>query len=341
MPRGPKLSRDMRELCVKKAGDGMGYRTIAKELHLSQNTVKKLLSRARDRGHVESMPRTGRPPVTDERIDRAILRAIRSNRRLSSSSLQADLLQHHQMSVSESTIRNRIKAAGYNGRVARRKPFVSVVNRRKRLDYANSFDGPCLEQWRKTVFTDESPFYVGMSGARVYMWRKPDKEYVEPALAATFKKGGGCVMVWGAFGYNGVGPLRFLEGAVNANYYQEIVREAIPECREKLQLEDQFFFLQDGAPCHTARTTMALLEAMDVETLEHPPQSPDLNPIEHLWAHIGHQLLNQPSSSRSDLQAKIQAIWDAIPLDYIHRLVDSMSRRIRAVKDAKGGPTKY
>ena len=72
-----------------------------------------------------------------------------------------------------------------------------------------------------------------------------------------------------------------------------------------------------------------------------PAQSPDLNPIEHLWAILKKKLRGKRFKKEDDLWAAVQREWNSIPLEKLIKLVDSMPNRIRAVISAKGGPTKY
>ena len=44
--------------------------------------------------------------------------------------------------------------------------------------------------------------------------------------------------------------------------------------------------MQDNAPIHKARIVTEWLENYRIPTLEWPPYSPDLNPIEHAWARL-------------------------------------------------------
>jgi DDE superfamily endonuclease len=79
------------------------------------------------------------------------------------------------------------------------------------------------------------------------------------------------------------------------------------------------------------------------EVLEWPPQSPDLNPIEHLWAIIKRRLnqYERPPSGMIELWERIEAEWNKIDSETCLKLIESMPRRIEAVLKAKGMWTDY
>uniref|UniRef100_A0A8R1EN81 Tc1-like transposase DDE domain-containing protein n=1 Tax=Caenorhabditis japonica TaxID=281687 RepID=A0A8R1EN81_CAEJA len=78
-----------------------------------------------------------------------------------------------------------------------------------------------------------------------------------------------------------------------------------------------------------------------VDLIEWPSQSPDLNPIEHMWEELERRLKGGRASNANQKFAQLEAAWKSIPMTVVQTLLDSMPRRCQAVIDAKGYPTKY
>ena len=76
-----------------------------------------------------------------------------------------------------------------------------------------------------------------------------------------------------------------------------------------------------------------------VEELDWPAQSPDLNPIEHLWDELECRLRARPihPTSVPDLTHALVAEWNQILAAMFQHLVKSLPRRVEAVIAAKRG----
>ena len=104
-----------------------------------------------------------------------------------------------------------------------------------------------------------------------------------------------------------------------------------------------FLFQEDGAPCHTAKTTQEWIKKAGINKLQWVAQSPDMNPIEHVWWQMKrrlHQTRLRPST-REALFELIKKIWAELPQRMIDRLIESVPRRFEALKKARGGSTRY
>lgn len=213
-------------------------------------------------------------------------REIKKNSKISTPKIARTLKIDFQKEVSDETVRRVFRKYGYNGRVARRKPFINKQNRKKRYLFAKEFQNKTFEFWQNVIFTDKSKFNFFVSDGRQIVWRKPNSELLPINLQPTVKHGGGSVMVCGCFSADGVGNLQIIEGIINQYKYIEILRNNLKESAERLGLKDTFQFYQDNDPKHTAYTTRSWLLNNCPKVIKMPPQSPDVNPIENLWAEL-------------------------------------------------------
>ncbi|GFV85978.1 transposable element Tcb1 transposase [Trichonephila clavipes] len=201
-------------------------------------------------------------------------------------------------SVSVETVRNVIKHAGNSSRVARKKPFISLQNQKKRLEFTKTHQMKTDNFWKKVIFSDEIKFNIFRSDGRRIVWRKPNTALVLKNLRPAVKHGGGSIMVWGCMASNGVGYLVFIDGIMDRKLYIDIRNNNIKVSAKKLGLDGNFIFQQDNDPKHTARNVKMWCLFHCKQQLHTPPQSPDINDIKYLWATLEtavqkHQIRNK------------------------------------------------
>ena len=89
----------------------------------------------------------------------------------------------------------------------------------------------------------------------------------------------------------GVGRARRIIGTMKVSFYANILDNEFLQTLEYYGLEkEEIVFQHDNDPKHTSRIARQWLKDNEVNVLEWAAQSPDLNPIEHLWAHLRQQL---------------------------------------------------
>jgi hypothetical protein len=266
-----------------------------------------------------------------------------SNRRLTAVDISRELSVSSGVQLHPMTVRRRLAAAGLNGRIARRKPFISAKNRQRRLQWARDHANWTVQDWKKVVWSDESKFSRTGSDGRLYIRRRIGEEFDPRCTTATVKHGGGSVMVWAAFSTNGAGPITRIEGIMDSIMYRDILANNLQDAADGLPLSVQasWEFQHDNDPKHTSRLVKAWLSDNRIRTMDWPAQSPDLNPIENLWNWVERDIKRQQPTSLNELFTTIKESWAAIPPSTCEKLVESMPRRCAAVIKAKGFATKY
>lgn len=149
-------------------------------------------------------------------------------------------------------------------------------------------------------------------------------------------------MIWGCMSAQGVGELSFIDGMVNSEKYQKILENFLLPSINKLKNTDgEFKFQQDGASCHTSKSTKSWLMNHKVDPMSWPSSSPDLSPIETLWQEMKKKLRADPARNVQDLKSKLAQIWLSFTPAYCAQLVGTMPERVKCVIERKGDVTQY
>ena len=159
-------------------------------------------------------------------------------------------------------------------------------------------------------------------------------------------------MFWAIFGFQTRSGLVPLDGdpearrnGVSGRVIRALYSAFLPEF-----VGPEDIFMHDNAPVHTAHIVRDVLRELDIEVMPWPPYSPDLNPIENLWALLKAEIyrlypeLERAPDTAATLDLLIRAAkeaWQSIDEDILDRLAVGMSRRVAAVLEAKGWYTKY
>lgn len=339
----PRRSENQRRAVLEMYERGNSYGQISAVLGIPRSTSSDIVRRFRERESLTDKTSPGRPRILDERGDRGIVRRL-NDPNTSTAAAIGRVLRSEGFQLSDNTVKRSLRRQGLRACVKTKKPLLTKKHRARRLQWAKKCKHADWEFWAHVIFSDESKFNLFGSDGRQYCWRKSGDRLLDQHVQSTVKHGGGNIMVWGCMTWEGVGKLHLIEGKMDKYVYRNILETELMGTIQMQGLEeDEVIFQHDNDPKHTAHYVVEWLRAQKFELIGHPPQSPDLNPIEHLWNEVDRRLRRskRKPTSKSDLWEKIQEIWYDIEPDVVRKLIRSMPQRALDVYHARGGHTRW
>jgi hypothetical protein len=174
-------------------------------------------------------------------------------------------------------------------------------------------------------FSDESRFVLGDDKRWVWYRRAEDND----SAMQSKEKFPPSVMIFGVIGMGYKSKLFFVEGTIDANkYIENLVNLGFMEELDQKYETLGWIFQQDGAPCHTAQIALDWIEENCDLLSRWPANSPDLSPIELLWAILKHAVAAMEPKSVEELKEVLLQAWETISLETINRLCSGFVRRL-------------
>jgi transposase len=321
--------------------NGSSVRDVANRLHVSKSSVQRF----REKHFPDAkLAVGGRPRKMTSRMERSAVINLTRGKVGNARDAAKQVRDVYGVDVSDVTVCRALHRAGLHSRLKEKKPHLSKQNIKARLEFAKKYQYWTTDDWRRVIFSDESKINRFCSDGRVWCWTHDLEELSERTVIPTVKHGGGSIMVWGSMSIHGPGMIHRIEGRLNQHGYQRLLEEYLYGTIQKFNLDPtEVIFQQDNAPIHTSRSMKQWFSTQPFTLLSWPAQSPDLNPIEHLWAILKRRLnrYDSPAKGIIELWARVRETFSSITSDDCRRLIESMPRRVEAVLEAKGKWTSY
>ena len=168
---------------------------------------------------------------------------------------------------------------GLKSQRPKKTPLLLKRHRDARLKFVRQHKEKENSFWTRVLWTDETKIELFGHNYQNHVWRKDSEAYSPKNSIPTVKFGGGSVMIWGCFSVKGVGKTSVLDSKMNAQKYKQILQENLMSSVESLELPSDYIFQQDNDPMHTVKSTKKWLSENNVNVLQWPSQSLDLNQL--------------------------------------------------------------
>lgn len=337
LKRKPQLSLKDRQEIVYLRRNGVPESEVAQRLETHKSTVNSVYTKWKIHGTVENLPIPGRPKKVTEEEEKMLKEAVEAHPTMSLSQLRGSI----DASFSNPTACKILKDNGYRYYTVPEKWALSSEHRKHRLEWAVKHQNFPDTYWQKVVFTDECRIEGSSFKQKAWVIDKTSLPTIEK------DRWGPSVICWGAITYAGKTILECQEKTMTADVYLNLLKRRLlrnlpalsPKSKRGATM-DRLLYQHDQATSHTAKIVQDYFQEKQIEVINWPPKSPDLNLIEAVWSQLKYKL-KRVYKDYEELVEDVYNAWESIPVEFIQNLYNSMNRRILAVIEAKGGPTQY
>lgn len=221
--------------------------------------------------------------------------------------------------------------------IAKSRIVVSNANKQKHIAFCREMLEKSDEELGTIWFSDETMVKSCPNGEVVLFRCPPGAEWFVPSNGGTSKS----VMFWGVISLAAYGPLVVVEGKNTAEHYIRTLSEhLVPEIRAA---EGPVWFQQDNASIHKTAAVMAFMDENNIRTMEWPPQSPDLSPIENIWNVMKMKMKARRPRPRTfaTMRNAMMEIWETLEDRIRVDLLNTFRGRLTKCLAAKGDIIKF
>ncbi|GFX65876.1 transposable element Tcb2 transposase [Trichonephila clavipes] len=323
--------------------EGRSVTSVAAEFRIAHSIVSRLWRQFQTTGTAIRGFISARPRGTTPADYRYIVLEARRNRRQTAGEIARHTTQATGRPISRFTVARRLHGGGLFARRPVRCVPLTPAHRRRRSLWCREHRNWRDNEWGRVLFTDESRFSLSSDSHRILIWRERGSRNHPSNIIERDRYGGRGVLVWGGIMLGSRTDLHIFDaGSVNGTRYcNEILLPYVRLFRGAMDL--QFLFMDDNAPCHRTVAAEQLLESEDIERMDWPARSPDLNYIEHVWYFLGRRLTARtlPPVTIRELRLALQDEWAAMPQQLIDTLILSMGRRCETCLAVRGDHIPY
>ncbi|GET51429.1 IS630 family transposase [Rhizophagus irregularis DAOM 181602=DAOM 197198] len=300
---------------------------IHKITRIPLSTIYDNIKKLKEDNIVNRKKGSGRPRKITGKFSRSLGQSIRRDTSVPTRTLAKKLGQMG-LEVSHSTVSRHLTVHGYKKSLPRATPMLTAAHKQKCIEWAQQHIN---DNWNTTLFSDETAFQLFRN--TVKRWHKKIRP-IRPMPKDRTK-----IFAWGGFCVTGKTSLFCFRRIMNAEFYVEILENHIPEI--DAMLGDDWRLQQDNDPKHTSRLAKEFLQNNVPEVMDWPSNSPDLNPIENLWAIVKGNVERRMPKNLNELESFMAEEWSAIPDTMIKNLAGSMKRRCELIIENNGERISY
>ena len=236
------------------------------------------------------------------------------------------------LEVSTRTIQRHLHKIGMKFTNVKKTIFLTKAHKEKRVETVKKWITE-NHNWNATIFSDEKRFTLDGSDN----WMTYVSKYSSLRRQKRQCQGGG-IMVWLMVMPNGLLAHKIIESRFRSTDYIQLLKTtAVPIC--KLNYGNEFYFQEDNCSIHKARNVQQFMKSSNINILQWPAKSPDLNIVEDIWKLLSDDIYNGfQFQNIADLKTAVNRTISKFNYerDDMKALYETIRRRLCTVLEKRG-----
>lgn len=365
------ISEETRYKIVFEYARCKNFSQVARRLHLDYKTVRKWALRHKQSAGVRPVRSGGRKSVLSEVVAQQAMHMLLSGKYSGSQEVAVELhkkgLTSTPTPVHRTTVARHAKAVGRAAgapiRAVQSPPQkqLTAANMTKRLEFCKT---NLRRHWGNVMFTDRKKFHFYYPGVRIHKvsWVRVGERRTAPKVNHAM-----CVNMYAGITIYGatkphlvVGtskmPVGFknLKGAqarnITSQEYEKVMANLLEDGSKlfKAYGVTSWVFQQDNDPTHgkpsatAVKTWNGSCKGSAVNILPNwPPNSPDLNLIENVWAYVQNKVDKAGCKTFEDFKVEVIHLMKTLPEGMLKSMYGGMRGRLMECMSKNGGKIRH
>jgi transposase len=305
------------------------HRRVIRKFDVSERTVGKKLGRLKRNLSLHSPQRLTR---NDKFLNGDRRREIEEFLERNPFANAKDIIKGLNYPISDRTMQRALEEMEYKYKSVRNIPLLQDHHQISRLDFARlNFN----KNWANVIFVDEVTFQTYTCPKNAY--QNKYHRVTNPTPKHPLK-----IHAWAGISTKGISSLYLFTFNLTGIFYKRILKtKLLPFARDCFGQRD-WFLLQDNDPKHKSQVVKKFLENSNVQIIDNYPScSPDLNPIENIWAIVKSELSKKSVKTLVQLRKSLRDIWNHLDQDVVDTIIASMPNRMNEIMNNNGSKINY
>jgi hypothetical protein len=228
------------------------------------------------------------------------------------------MLEKDNIMISKQTISNVLHEMNYSFKKAITKPLLTEKQKSIRLEWGLNHQN---YNWNNVIFSDETSIWLRFNNKR---WINDDEQDYDYVVKYPIK-----VHVWGYISLQFGSDILIFTENLDSRLYLEFLNNHIKHINN------------ENDPKHRSKIVTKFKNDNNIQSLDWPSNSPDLNPQENVWSMLKSKIKKHSIKNMDDFKKVIMEYWNEISQESINNTILSMDKRVKKVIESNDWSIDY